>query len=223
MNILIIEDDVKQAKNVSDILLSIPDYEVFVCYSIEEALDKVDFFKFDFLILDLMLAGESGDHLVKLLRKKSINIPILILSAITQSEVKTDLLNMGVDDFINKPVDGQELIARVNAIARRYSKHNPLKKLGANTFNLKENKIINNGKSILLTNTECKLLNMFLEEKGKVVKTVDILKKIWGIKPGYHSNVVQATVTRLRKKIDTLPDNLKITSVHGVGYVLNIK
>lgn len=221
MNILVVEDDEMQSEHIGTILNG-AGYEVRLFDSVESACKTVDFFSFDLLILDLMLKGKSGHHLVKFLRKKAVNIPILVLSSISESDVKVELLNLGVDDFVNKPFNGPELIARINAIARRCVGNASLKKIGNMSINCKENRLIKDGETILLTNIECRLLYFLMTQKGKVVRTDDILNKIWQTKPGYHSNVVQATITRLRKKLYQKDGKEIIRSVHGVGYKLDI-
>lgn len=221
MKILIVEDDIKLCESLEKAFVS-SGYKVNVCHSVEEVIGHNFALDHDLIVLDLMLQGKSGDHLVNALRKKSSSIPVLILSGRSDTQVKIDLLNMGVDDFITKPFDMSELLARIKAVYRRYleKEYKDQENYGDISFYWKQNKIVRSGKTINLTQKEGSLLKFLLQNRNRTVRNEDILSKVWEARVGFHSNVIQSTVRRLRKKIDTGFDHKLIRNVHGVGYTL---
>jgi len=223
MKILVIEDEEKIASFIQKVLEQEGNL-ITVCDSIEEVNKKGYEMTHDVIILDLMLAGKRGEFFVKEIRKHRLNIPILVLSALGRISNKIELLNLGADDYMTKPFDAEELIARVNAIYRRYLQMERKDQLsyGDFTFFRKQNKIKRQGKEIVLTKKEGELLEFLLQNEGKTVRTEDIIRKIWGAKITYHSNVVQATIRRLRKKVDSGFENKLIENRHGIGYCINL-
>lgn len=223
MKILVIEDEEKIALFIKNVLEREGNL-VTVCDSVEEATKKDYELTHDLVILDLMLPGKRGEYYVKDIRKKRLNIPILVLSALSRISNKIELLNNGADDYMTKPFDADELIARVNAMYRRYLQTERKDQLnyGDFAFFRKQNKVKREGKEITLTKKEGELLEFLLQNEGKTVRTEDIIRKIWGAKITYHSNVVQATIRRLRKKIDSGFDNKLIENRHGIGYCFNL-
>lgn len=223
MKVLILEDEVKLAEYTAEIL-SKEGYETTTCVSIEEAIKKGLEFEHDIIILDLMLVGKGGEHLVEHLRKNKSKVPVLVLSALDQINTKVSLINMGADDYMTKPFDDAELVARVNALHRRYldTSYEDKQEFGDIAFYWKQNKLVRGAKEISLTNKEADLFHFLLQNNGKTVKVEDILKKVWQTKVGYHSNVVQSTIRRLRRKVDSDFDHKLIHNVHGVGYTMII-
>ena len=221
MKILVIEDEEKILKFLEHILTH-EGHFVTLCKTANEALMHDLAASHDFILLDLMLDGVQGDEFVGRLRKSKSNIPILVLSALGQISTKIDLLNLGVDDYMTKPFDAGELIARIEALYRRYLEIGVKDEAdyGEMKFFRKQNKVIRGGKEIFLTNREGDLLDYLLKNEGKTVRTDDILVKVWHAKMGYHSNIVQATIRRLRKKIDEGFDYQLIRNVHGIGYTV---
>ena len=221
MKILVIEDE----KQIADFLLEVLEKEHFVVTvvsNIEEALKQQLPSHHDLIILDLMLPGKGGEVLVQELRKQMRNIPIIVVSALSQIATKIDLMNMGADDYVTKPFDAKELIARINALYRRYLKNKNTDKetYGEITFYWKQNRVEREGKTILLTKKEGELLQFLLENRGLTVRIEDILMRVWQAKVGFTSNVVQSTIRRLRNKIDADFKHKIIRNVHGIGYVL---
>ncbi len=173
------------------------------------------------MILDFMLGGKSGDFLLRSVRKAGLNIPVIVVSALGQVNKKIEILNMGADDYLTKPFDPDELIARINALYRRHleAKRKDQKKYGDLIFYHKQHKVRRSGKDIMLTKKEFEILRLLLQHEDQAVRTEDLLAKVWQAKLGYHSNVIQATIRRLRKKIDEGYSHKLIHSVHGVGYM----
>lgn len=223
MKILVIEDEEKIASFIHQVL----EHEgnlVTVCDSVEEASKHEYETTHDLMILDLMLSGKRGEFYVKEIRKKHQNMPILVLSALSRISNKIELLNLGADDYMTKPFDAEELVARVNAMYRRYLQTTRKDEVnyGDFSFSRKQNTVSREGKNIILTKKEGELLEFLLQNQGKTVRTEDIIRKIWGAKITYHSNVVQATIRRLRKKVDSGFAHPLIENRHGIGYSLNL-
>lgn len=222
MNILIVEDEEELSSYLQSILAR-NGYKSTVAECIEEVITEGLAFKHDLIILDLMLNGERGDKLVKHLREKENSTPVLVLSALGQIRTKIQLINLGADDYLVKPFDPEELLARVKALHRRSARISELRdeeKFGDLTYFHKQKKVLRGNKEILLTKQENLLFEFLLRNNGKVVPTDDILKKVWKNQIGYHSNIIPATVRRLRQKLDEGFEHPLIRNVHGVGYIL---
>lgn len=221
MRILVVEDEEKIALFIKEVLEAEGNV-VTMCDSVEEVLKLGYEMTSDMIILDLNLIGKSGEFLVKEIRKKRLNVHILILSALNRISNKIELLNLGADDYMTKPFDAKELIARVNSLYRRYlqMENKDQINVGNLIFYRKQNKISRDGKNITLTKKEGELFEFLLQNQGKTVQTEDIIRKIWGSKVTYHSNVVQATIRRLRIKVDKGFKNKLIENHHGIGYCL---
>jgi two-component system, OmpR family, response regulator ArlR len=223
MKILIVEDEEKIASFIKSVLEN-EGNQATTCESVEEVLKHGYESNHDLLILDLMLPGKRGEYLLREMRKKKINIPVIVLSALNRIGNKIELFNLGADDYMTKPFDALELIARVNAQYRRYLQMERKEqiKAGPITFHRRQNKIIREGKEIQLTKKEGELFEFLLQNRDKTIRTEDIIRKIWGSKITYHSNVVQATIRRLRRKVDEHFKKKLIKSCHGIGYVLSL-
>ncbi len=221
MKVLLVEDDERLSSFLRS-TLSKQGYETTVCNSVEEVLKNEYDLTHDLVVLDLVLTGKRGDHLVTQLRKKKSNIPILVLSGLNQVNLKIDLLNLGVDDYMTKPFDPRELIARLQAIYRRYLEVEckDSETYGDIVFHWKQNKVTRGGEEIFLTQKEGELLRFLLQNRNKTVRNKDILSKVWQARVGFHSNVIQSTVRRLRQKVDKDFDHKLIRNVHGIGYML---
>ena len=222
MNVLIIEDELKIALFIKK-YLEREKFFVTVCTSIDEALEQGYEDTHDIVILDLMLKGKSGEYFIQEIKKKHCNMPVLVLSAIGHIDKKVEMLNLGADDYLSKPFEMQELIARLQALYRRYVKEKKEESmhLGKLVFYKKQNKVQFNDKDVLLTQKEADILNFLLENKGNVVTNEDILINVWKTKPGFSSNIVQSTIRRLRKKLDTGNNVNFIKNVHGLGYIIS--
>ncbi len=129
---------------------------------------------------------------------------------------------MKLVDFMTKPFDMNELLARIKAVYRRYleKEYKDQENYGDIAFFWKQNKIVRSDKTIDLTQKEGALLKFLLQNRNRTVRNEDILSKVWEARVGFHSNVIQSTVRRLRKKIDSDFDHKLIRNVHGVGYTL---
>lgn len=222
MRILLVEDDKRMAEIVSETLES-RDHEVVACHSMQQAVPGVFSERFDLIILDLILGKQRGESLVMQLRKKKIDTPILVTSALGEIVIKVNLFELGADDYLEKPFDQNELLVRAEALQRRCQKNSPQceeEDYEGVVFDWKHNEVVRGGVRIPLTRKQGELLRLLVTSHGKTVKTEDILQKIWKVRSGYHSNIVQSMIRRLRRQLDTGFPHKLIRNVHGVGYSL---
>lgn len=222
MEILIIEDDVELTQYLKKELLKRHSFKVTTCSSANEAIANNYAYNHDIVILDLVLKDEHGADFAKYVKKKNIKIPIIILSSLSSTANKIDLLKSGADDYMTKPFDIEELIVRLEVLHKRYIEF-PSKtkeKYKDVIFYWDENKVIREEKEIILTNKEGKLLKFLVQHKGKVVRSEDLIEHVWNVGPGYHSNILQSLIRHLRKQLDEDFEFKLIKNIHGVGYMI---
>ena len=182
----------------------------------------------DMAILDIMMPGMNGFELTRALRKYS-DIPILILSAKSQDNDKILGLNLGADDYIAKPFNPVEIVARVKAQLRRYKRYNgeflqkePLT-CGGLVIDVETHQASLNGAPLSLTPTEFSLLAVLCENKGKVVSSEELFRRVWG--EGYYTkdnNTITVHIRHLREKLgDSFERPKYIKTVWGVGYEMD--
>lgn len=221
MNVLLIEDD----KRISEFIvkgLEENNFTVHLAETGEIARDLIQQDIWDIILMDIMLPGIDGIQLVKLMRFKKNHTPVLMLSALSDTDDKVNALDSGADDYLVKPFHFKELISRVNALTRRtkfnYDKVETLYKLGSLTINPEEHKVTENDKLIDLSPREYKLLLYLLENRNKVIPRTQILNAVWGINYDNNTNVVDVYISYLRNKIEQ--NHKFIHTIKGTGYML---
>jgi DNA-binding response OmpR family regulator len=222
MKILVIEDEPKVAS--------------FIKQGLEEQSNNVTiaydgFFghklatenEFDVIVLDLMIPYMNGLDLCKKLREEGIKTPILILTALGTTDDKVTGLETGADDYLVKPFEFKELVARIRALSKRYTDTVQLPKIlkvADLEMNLDEKSVRRSGKSIDLTAKEFSLLEFLLRNKNRVVSRAEISEKVWDIHFDTGTNVIDVYVNFLRKKVDKEFDRKLIQTMVGMGYVI---
>jgi len=222
-SLLVVEDDAR----VRDFLvrgLQAEGYEVSAAGMAQEGLDRALTGAFDVILLDLMLPGFSGLELCHRLRAKGASTPILMLTAMDAVEDKIDGLRGGADDYLTKPFDFDELLARIEALVRRgrqfEAKAGGAIRAGRLTLD-RETMTAKDGSAPLeLTGKEFELLECLMSAPGKVLSRTRILNKVWGYSADPLTNVVDVYIRRLRAKIDHEGDESVIQTVRGYGYKL---
>ncbi len=217
--ILIIEDE----ENIRELIkynLEANSYNVIIAEDGIKGITTVYRKKPDLILLDLMLPLKSGEEICKTLREEHNNTPIIMLTAKSKEENKISGLNSGADDYIVKPFSIKELLARVNALFRRYENNfedindkeeYALDKL---TINKKKHEVIYNGNIINLTSKEFELLVFLVKNNGTIFSRDELLDEIWGISYLGESRTVDVHIRNIRRKIS---DDL-IKTVRGFGY-----
>ncbi len=224
-NILVCDDDKEIVKAIA-IYLTKEGYNVFKAYDGNECLEILQKNKVQLVILDIMMPKKDGIETINEIRKK-YSIPVIMLSAKSEDEDKIKGLDMGADDYVTKPFNPQELIARVNSLLRRYTKlGSAVEAEEENIFrvgdleiddNLKQVKI--NEQEIKLTPTEYKILKFLTENKGKVYSINQIYENIWAEDCYGAENIIAVHIRHIREKIEINPKEPKYLKViWGVGY-----
>jgi DNA-binding response OmpR family regulator len=219
MKILIVEDNVKLAGYVKMALES-RSYAVDTAYDGETGEEQAFYNEYDLIILDLMLPKKDGVSICKNLRKAGITTPIIMLTAKGELEDKVEGLDSGADDYLLKPFELEELLARVRALIRR-----PEIKKGE-TYRYRDikmdpaaHKVELSGKAVSLTFKEYAVLEYLILHKGRVVTRGQILEHCWDSDYDSFSNIVDVYVKRLRRKLND-KDEKYIKTVRGLGYQL---
>ncbi|MFD1770935.1 response regulator transcription factor [Sphingobacterium suaedae] len=178
---------------------------------------------YDLIILDVMLPGMNGLDICRNIRMANKDVPILILSALNQTEDIVEAFNRDADDYLTKPFKLDELRARINRHSRKARMQAP----PSNTITIdnltidRDSKHVERGsKAIVLTATEYRLLEYLMINKNKVLSRIDILEEVWGMDFNMSTNVVDVYVNYLRKKVDHPFERKLIHTVIGMGYVL---
>lgn len=221
--VLIIEDD-------PDIMMALEDdffiegYDVETAADGNEGLKKGQNLEIDIIILDLMLPGINGLEICKELRKRNIGTPIIMLTAKSMDIDKVLGLEVGADDYVTKPFSPHELQARVKAVLRRtgnvyHGDRPPVYKTGPFIMDTEKHTLTKYSDIIHLTTIEFSLIQLLLENQGKVVERQKILEHVWGKDVYVTHRTVDTHISNLRKKIEDNPDEQKwIIGIRGMGY-----
>lgn len=179
---------------------------------------------FDVVILDLMLPGLSGKELCQRLRSAGVQVPILMLTALDALENKVEGLRSGADDYLTKPFDFEELLARIEALVRRSKGPMPhataILRAGDVTLDREAHEVRQAGRHIELTSTEFQLLELLLANAGKVLSRTRILQKVWNCDSDPLTNVVDVYIRRLRTKLGWDAERGMLRTLRGYGYKL---
>ncbi len=221
--ILIIEDEEALLMTVSDRLAS-EGYNVDCARDGEEGFSMALVGNYDLITLDLMLPKKSGFDVCRDLRQKGIITPILMLTARGQTVDKVVGLKLGADDYLTKPFESIELLARIEALLRRASQTGranvqSIRQFGPITIDLRGTEVTRGGKVVNLSAREFQLLKYFVEHQGATVSREEILRDVWGYSTETFTRTVDVHVASLRQKIEKNPKNPQlIVTVAGLGY-----
>ncbi len=221
MNILVVEDEKTLNKQLTSVLKQ-EHYNVDSCTDGNTALELILDRKFDLIILDIMLPELDGYEILKQIRDSGITTPVLIISAKNEIDDRIKGLNLGADDYLNKPFSLAELIARVKAILRRtFSQYDPVIKINNLVIDTDSRKILMNDKFVNLTLKEYELLEYLALNKDRVVSKLTIAEHIWGENFDLFSmsNFIDVHIKNIRKKIGDEKHEI-IQTVRGIGYIL---
>lgn len=223
MELLLIEDN----RRISDFMvkgLEESGFSVVLSENGEDARGLISQREWDLILLDIMLPDIDGIELLQYTRYKKINTPILVVSALGEIEDKVKALDYGADDYLPKPFHFKELVARINALTRRFKFNNEVQENALVCDDLKlytdRHIVERDGKEIKLTLQEFKLLQLLMENKNKVLSRSQILDTVWGINYDSNTNVVDVYISYLRNKVDAESLNKLIQTVKGRGYLI---
>ena len=216
IKVLIVEDE-KPISNLIRISLTNAGYKCDTAFDGNEAIDKIDSNVYDIILLDIMLPEADGFELMEYI--KPLDIPVIFLTAMNSVDNRVKGLRMGAEDYIVKPFEVAELIARVEVVLRRYNKTEDIFELNGLTVDVSSMSVSRDGKEIDLTPKEFELLLLFLRTPNTALYRDAIYEKVWGGEMEFGSKTVDLHVQRLRKKAG-LGKELK--SVSKVGYRLDV-
>ena len=218
MTILVVEDEYKITRFIQR-GLEMEHYTVDVAYDGEEALNKLGVNDYDLIILDLMLPKKDGIEVCKEIRDRKIDAPVIMLTARDTIEDRIRGLDQGADDYIVKPFAFGELLARIRALLRREKtvKRSVLQ-ISDLILDPATHEVTRAGKSLVLTSKEYRLLDYFMRRPGQVCTRTMIGEHIWGYNFVDSSNVIDVSVSNLRKKVDGEAALQLIKTVRNVGY-----
>ena len=224
-NILVVDDD-KEIVGAIEIYLKNEGYKIYKAYDGEEALNIINNNEIHLVILDIRMQKKDGLETLEEIRKDK-SIPVILLSAKSEDYDKIGGLNSGADDYITKPFNPLELIARVNSVLRRYVKLGSIKKeenkkiyqTGELIVDDETKKVIVDGKEVKLTATEFNILKFLIQNKGKVYSIPEIYENVWKEEGFGAENIIAVHIRHIREKIEINPKEPRYLKViWGVGY-----
>jgi two-component system alkaline phosphatase synthesis response regulator PhoP len=220
--ILLVEDELGVALTLSDLLAG-EGYEVQTAADGPSGLELATKESFDLIVLDVMLPGKSGLDICRELRQRGKDVAILMLTAKSQLNDRVVGLKLGADDYVTKPFEPPELVARVEALLRRVKKVNlpPLARFefGNVIADFEKGDVRKSGSAIALAGKELELLRYLIEHRGRVVSRDELLEAVWQYQPGISSRTIDVHVAWLRQKLEDNPQNPRfIHTTRGVGY-----
>ena len=223
MRLLLAEDEIELSKALCTILKH-NNYSVDAAYNGKEALYAALTGNYDGIILDIMMPEIDGLSVLKELRGAEITTPVLILTAKSELEDKIEGLDAGADDYLSKPFQMGELLARIRAMTRRKSEFAPGVLSYENiALDRASYKLICGGKELRLGNKEFQMMEMLLSNPGRLISTELFMERIWGNDSESEINVVWVYISYLRKKLSSIGANVEIKASRGVGYTLSPK
>ncbi len=226
MNILVLDDE-KEIADLVEVYLKNENYNVYKFYNSIDAIKCIDKEKLDMAILDIMINGKNGFEICKYIRDKGLKFPIIMLTAKIEDNDKIKGLTLGADDYITKPFNPLELVARVKSQFRRYTlyndaenkKNNDIIEINGLTIEKQEHKCLLYDKEIDLTPLEFEILLYLANNRGKVISSEELFEKVWKEKYFDSNNTVMVHIRRIREKLGENTKKPKfIKTVWGVGY-----
>ena len=220
MKILLVDDE-RQLTDALSVILKKKNYSVDCANNGEDGLDFALSGIYDLIILDVMMPKVDGLTLLKTLRQEKIDTPVLMLSAKSEISDKIDGFNLGADDYLTKPFDTSELLARIRALLRRKATFTgDVLSFGDISLDRDSYKLIHQDKSIALGKKEFQILEMLILNDGKSIDKEKFIEKIWGYDSDAEYNTIEVYVSFLRKKLIAVGAKTEIKSLRGIGYTL---
>lgn len=224
MKILIIEDD----PSLSELLrygLENEAFEVTVCHDGPDGLKTAMENLHDIILLDRMLPGIPGEEVLKSIRREDVNTPVIFITALGESAEKIDGLDLGADDYLVKPFDMGELLARIRSVMRRTLDHTvsfPLR-FGDISFWERESRLVYGNQTFILSKKEAELLSFFFRNPEQVLTRRQIIEKVWGPLTEIEDGNLDNYIYLLRKKLKALKTSVRIATIHRQGYCLTAR
>ena len=219
MKLLLAEDELSLSKALVHILEK-NHYTVDPVYNGQDALDYIETSEYDAVILDIMMPGIDGITVLKRLRASGNQIPILILSAKSEIDDKVLGLDSGANDYLTKPFDSKELLARIRTMTRSIQAVDSKLSFGNITLDRATYELSSKKDSFRLANKEYQMMELLMTNPRQLVSTERFFEKIWGYDSDAELNVVWVYISYLRKKLAALNANIQIKATRNTGYSL---
>jgi DNA-binding response OmpR family regulator len=221
MRILVVEDEIRLAENIASGLREGPGYAVDLAHNGEDAIHFCDTTDYDLLVVDLMIPRLSGKEVVQYLRAQRKATPVLVLTAVSETGKTIELLNAGADDYMTKPFDLGELIARSRALIRRSrGTAEPILRCGSLVVHTTEQTVRQGSETVSLSPTEYRILEYLMFRPRVIVSKRELLEHLYDFTWEHHSNVIEAHVSNLRKKLRAGGEREFLETLRGRGYRL---
>src|ERR1700744_4011867 len=221
MRVLVVEDEVRLAEKGASALREGPNFAVDCAEDGLTGLDLAENRCYDLLILDLMLPGLDGPGLLRKVRSRGDRTPVLILTAKSEPSSIITLLNAGADDYLTKPFDLGELIARAKALIRRgKGVADPVIRRSDLQVNTVEQSVCRSGEPVDLSPTEYRILEYLIHRPRVIVSKRELLEHLYDYNWEHHSNVIEAHISNLRRKLMADSDQQAVETLRGRGYRL---
>lgn len=223
MRLLLVEDE-RSLSHAIRTILEKSNYSVDAVYDGQEALEYLESEEYDGVILDIMLPKMDGITLLKRIRQDGNKVPVLILSAKGEVVDKVDGLDAGANDYLAKPFDARELLARIRVITRLNTESNDtVIRFGQVSLNRKTYVLKGEKAEFKLANKEFQMMELLLANPGQVISTDRIFEKIWGYDSDTEINIVWVYIAYLRKKLTKMQADIIIQAHRNVGYSVEMK
>lgn len=221
MRVLIVEDEARLARNIAKALREAASYAVDISTDGEDGQHQALSNPYDLIVLDLMLPKVGGLEILKNLRRQGSRVPVLILTAKDTTEDIIQGLDCGSDDYMTKPFEIGELLARCRALVRRtYDRPDPIVRVGDLSVDVSSRKVVLGGQPLSLRAMEYRLLEYLVLRAGQIVSKSEILEHLYDFNAESFSNVVEVYISALRRKLDKGTKSASIQTVRGLGYVI---
>ena len=218
MKILVVEDEHDLNRIITKHLKK-NNYSVDSCFDGQEALDFISYSEYDLIITDIMMPNVDGYEFIDKLRANKNNTPVIMLTAKDTLEDKIVGLDSGADDYIVKPFEFDELLARIRVLMRRnYGLATNIIQIEEVTLDLAKKQVTKSGEIIDLTGKEYEVLEYLMKNKGSILSRDQILNHVWDYEYEGASNIVDVIIKNIRKKLDRGEGNTIIYTKRGLGY-----
>ena len=221
MKVLLIEDDILLAEALSQILRK-NNYSIDLCNDGSSGLDFALSGIYDIILLDIMLPVMDGVHVLREMRNEGINTPVIMLTAKGELQDKVKGLDYGADDYVAKPFETEELLARMRAVVRRKGGYHDegIIQYGDFSFSPHTREVSRDSQIVLLSTKESQLLEMLIDYSPRILSKDRIIEKLWGYDSDATDNHVETHLSLLRKKLRQMGSATTVRVIRGLGYIL---
>lgn len=222
MRILLAEDEVSLSRALVAILTG-NNYSVDAVYDGDEAESYIMSGDYDCAILDVMMPGQDGFEVLRKIRAKGSSIPVMMLTAKSQIDDKVEGLDLGANDYLTKPFDSKELLARLRAMTRNSNSSDNILRYGNITLNRNNFELSSETDSVTLASKEYQILEYLMLNQGMLISSERFMDKIWGLDYDGDNSILFTNFSYLRRKLTKIGANVRIKATRNVGYTLEVE